>query len=47
MTEDRNGPVGQLASQTIYGQTVAWKWSAIEFNSAGTPRYNDVRMFPT
>jgi hypothetical protein len=48
MAEGRLGTLGQTASQTINGgRTVGWIWSVIEFNSAGTPTYSNVGMFPT
>ncbi|MGA7632450.1 MAG: hypothetical protein WCB11_16945, partial [Terriglobales bacterium] len=48
LAEGRIGTVGQLGSETINGgRTVPWIWSAIEFNSSGTPTYSNVGMFPT
>ena len=48
LAEGRIGTVGQLGSETINGgRTVPWIWSVIEFNSSGTPTYDDVGMFPT
>ena len=46
--EGRIGTVGQRGSETINGgRTVPWIWSAIEFNTTGTPTYSNVGMFPT
>ena len=47
LAEGRVGQAGQLVSQTVNARTVPWIWSAIKFNSSGTPTYSEHGVFPT
>lgn len=47
LAEGRIGSVGQNVNDTLNNTTTPWIWSAIEFNSSGTPTYSNHAVFPT